>query len=164
MSTTASVKPSWRSWLLGTRAPKAVVLIRIVVGGIFMSEGIQKFLFPAERGPGRFIEETPLPDPVFFGYLTGGFEIVCGVLLLFGLFTRLAAIPMIVGMIGAEIFTKVPVLLQDGVWMYLHEARNELSQLFGAVFLLIVGAGAWSLDKRLAIPSHPDMQPDTTRS
>ncbi|MGP4015837.1 DoxX family protein [Saccharopolyspora sp. 5N708] len=136
--------------LVGTGAPAAVILIRIVVGGIFLSEGVQKFLFPGELGPGRFAKETPLPAPEFFAYLDGVFEIVCGVLLIIGLLTRLATIPMIINMIGAEVFTKVPILLDDGVWDYLHEARSELSQLFGSVFLLLVGAGAWSLDARLA--------------
>lgn len=134
------------------------MLIRIVVGGIFVSEGIQKFLFPAERGPGRFAIETPLSAPEFFGYLTGGVEIACGAFLLIGFLTRVAAVPLIVDMVGAEIVTKVPVLVQDGVWMYLHEARNELSQLFGALFLLLVGAGTYSLDARLATASPRQTQ------
>lgn len=146
---TAPVQAGWWTRLLGTDAPAATILIRLVVGGIFLSEGIQKFLFPAKLGPGRFAKETPLPAPDFFAYLDGVFEIGCGVLLVVGLGTRLAAIPMIINMIGAEIFTKVPVLFDDGVWAYLHEARTELGQLFGSVFLLLVGAGAWSLDARL---------------
>lgn len=98
--------------------------------------------------------DTPLPAPTFFGYLTGGFEIVCGLLLIVGLLTRLAAIPMIVNMVGAELFTKLPVALQDGFWAYAHEVRAELSQLFGSLFLLVVGAGAWSLDAALTRRQH----------
>lgn len=146
----ADVGPSWLDQLLRTDAPKWVILIRLVVGGIFLSEGIQKFLFPEELGPGRFAAITPLPAPGFFAYLGGTFEIVCGFLLIVGLLTRLAAIPMIVNMIGAEVFTKLPLVSEEGVWTYLHEARAELSQLFGSLFLLIVGAGAWSVDARLA--------------
>lgn len=132
--------------VLRTEAPAAVILIRIVIGGIFLSEGIQKFLFPDDLGPGRFASETPLPAPTVFAYLAGTLEIVCGALLLLGLLTRVAAVPMIVLMIGAEVFTKLPVLTDEGVWQYLHAARNELSQLFGSLFLLVVGAGAWSID------------------
>lgn len=146
---------SGRLRLLSTEAPAATILIRLVVGGVFVSEGIQKFLFPAKLGPGRFAEETPLPAPEVFAHLDGVFEIGCGALLVLGLLTRLAAIPMIINMIGAEIFTKVPVLLTDGVWDYLHEARTELGQLFGAVFLLVVGAGTWSLDARLSTRQSP---------
>lgn len=150
---------SLRWWLGPTTAPAAVVLIRIVVGGIFLSEGVQKFLFPAALGPGRFASQTPLPAPALFAYLDGGFEIGCGVLLILGLLTRVAAVPMIVNMLGAEVFTKVPLLLAHGVWAYAHEARPELSQLFGSVFLLIVGAGRWSLDYRLFTASPPRTEP-----
>lgn len=145
-----AVPTSWRHRLLHSDAPRAVILIRLVVGGVFLSEGIQKFLFPDELGPGRFAALTPLPAPTFFGYLGGTFEIICGLLLLVGLLTRLAAIPMIVNMVGAQIFTKFPVLADEGVWQYLHDSRNELSQLFGSLFLLVVGAGAWSVDAVLA--------------
>jgi putative oxidoreductase len=126
-----------------------VLLIRLVVGGIFLSEGIQKFLYPATLGPGRFAHDTPLPAPALFAYLDAGFEIACGALLILGLLTRLATLPMIVNMVGAEVFTKVPLAMSHGFWAYAHEARPELSQLFGSVFLLIVGAGGWSLDRRL---------------
>lgn len=61
--------------LLGTTAPRAVIAIRLVVGGIFVSEGVQKFLFPAERGPGRFAERTSLPAPAAFAYTDGVFEV-----------------------------------------------------------------------------------------
>lgn len=141
-----------RWWLGATSAPAAVILIRLVVGGVFLSEGVQKFLFPASLGPGRFASQTPLPAPALFAYLDGGFEIVCGVLLILGLLTRLATLPMIVDMVGAEVFTKVPEALTHGVWAYAHDARPELSQLFGLVFLLIVGGGRWSLDHRLFGP------------
>lgn len=143
-----SMSPGMR--VLSTDASKAVILIRIVVGGIFVSEGIQKFLFPDDLGPGRFASATPLPAPTFFAYLGGTSEIICGVLLILGLLTRVAAVPMIVNMVGAELFTKLPVLTDEGLWQYLHEARNELSQLFGSLFLLVVGAGAWSLDAQLS--------------
>ena len=45
--------PSLRS-LLASDAPAAVLLIRLMVGAVFVSEGIQKFLFPAALGVGRF--------------------------------------------------------------------------------------------------------------
>ena len=135
--------------VLRTGAPRAVILIRLVVGGVFVSEGIQKFLFPDDLGPGRFASETPLPAPTFFAYFGGTFEIICGILLLVGLLTRVAAVPMIINMIGAELFTKLPILTDEGARQYLHEARNELSQLFGSLFLLFVGAGAWSIDAML---------------
>lgn len=89
--------------------------------------------------------------------LDGAFEIVCGTLILAGLATRLAAVPMVVNMLGALMITKLPILWgnaplftgRSGWWDFLHESRTDLAQLCGSVFLLIVGAGACSLDARL---------------
>jgi putative oxidoreductase len=151
----------WQTWLFGTTAPRATVLIRIVVGWIFVSEGIQKFVYPGELGPGRFAKMTPLPHPAAWANLDGAFEIICGVLLILGLLTRLATIPMIVDMLGAQVFTKFPMVVHQGVWSYFHESRPEHGQLFGLVFLLIVGAGGWSLDALIARGTHaPSRAPD----
>ncbi|UQA97546.1 hypothetical protein [Streptomyces halobius] len=78
-------------------------------------------------------------------------------LLLAGLLTRLAAVPMVVNMLGALLITKLPILWGDtplstgksGWWDFAHESRTDLAQLCGSLFLLIVGAGAYSLDVRL---------------
>jgi putative oxidoreductase len=151
MTATAPTRTAspWQLRLFGTTAPRATILIRIVVGGIFLSEGIQKFVYPGELGPGRFAKMTPLPNPAAWANADGIFEIICGVLLILGLATRLATIPMIVDMLGAQVFTKFPMAVHQGVWAYFHESRPEHGQLFGLVFLLIVGAGGWSLDALL---------------
>jgi putative oxidoreductase len=125
------------------------LLIRLMVGAVFLSEGIQKFLFPDERGVGRFIK-IGLPSPEFFGYFVPTFEIVCGILVLAGLFTRLASIPLIIIMIVAIISTKIPVLLSEGFWQMAHAARTDYAMLLGSLFLLIVGAGKYSIDYYLS--------------
>ncbi|MFW6157564.1 MAG: DoxX family protein, partial [Balneolaceae bacterium] len=79
---------------LKTDAFKTTLLIRLMVGAVFLSEGIQKYLFPEVRGAGRF-ESIGLPMPEFLAYFVGGFEIACGLLILLGLLTRLAVIPTI---------------------------------------------------------------------
>ena len=147
---------------VATNAPAAVVLIRLMVGPVFLSEGVQKFLFPAEVGAGRFAK-IGIPSPELTAPLVGVVEIACGALVLLGLFTRLAAVPLVVIMLAAIISTKVPVLLGHGFWGFslrqlpyygfwgmAHEARTDWAMLLGSVFLLIVGAGAWSIDARLA--------------
>lgn len=144
--------------VLETQAPAATILIRIMTGGIFLSEGIQKFLYPAELGAGRFAK-IGIPAPELMGPFVGGVEILCGLLLLLGLATRLAAIPLIIAMTVAMISIKIPILLGHGFWGFslrdlprygfwsmLHESRNDLCMIFGSTFLLIVGAGRWSLD------------------
>jgi putative oxidoreductase len=128
-----------------THAPAAVVLVRLMVGAVFLSEGIQKLLFPAELGAGRFAR-IGLPAPELLGPFVGGFEITCGLLVLVGLATRLAAIPLITIMLVAIASTKLPVLAGKGFWAMAHEARTDWSMLLGAAYLLIVGAGSWSFD------------------
>ena len=130
-----------------TRAPRATLLIRVAVGAVFLSEGIQKFLFPA-LGTERFTR-IGIPYPSFAAPWTGCFEIACGVLVLLGLLTRLAAIPLVVVMLVAIISTKIPILLQQGLWKMAHEGRTDFAMLLGSLFLLAVGAGPWSLDASL---------------
>jgi putative oxidoreductase len=139
-----------------TRASGAVVLIRLYVGLIFAGEGVLKFTRPDALGPGRFIK-AGIPGGTFFAYLDGTFEIGCGLLILAGLFTRVATLPMIVDMLGALGITKVPVLWgraplypkESGFWDFFHEGRLEVAMLCGSVFLLIVGAGVLSFDARM---------------
>lgn len=80
----------------------------------------------------------------------GSFAIGCGTLLLLGLFTRIAAIPLIVVMVVAIWTTKIPLLLHEGFWKMTHEARPDYAILLGSLFLLIVGAGHWSIDARMS--------------
>lgn len=134
--------------LVWTDAPAAVILIRVMVGAVFLSEGIQKFLFPAQLGAGRFLK-IGLPTPELLGPFVGGFEVACGVLVLIGLVTRLAVIPLIVIMLVALTATKLPMLAAQGFWHTAHESRTDWSMLLGSLYLLRTGAGAWSVDRRL---------------
>lgn len=130
---------------LKTDAFKTTLLIRLMVGAVFLSEGIQKYLFPEVRGAGRF-ESIGLPMPEFLGYFVGGFEIVCGLLILLGLLTRLAVIPTITIMLVAIGTTKIPMLFEDGFWEMSHAARTDYAMLLGSIFLLIRGGGFGSID------------------
>jgi uncharacterized membrane protein YphA (DoxX/SURF4 family) len=116
-----------------------------MVGGVFLSEGIQKFLFADALGVGRFIK-IGIPAPHLLAPFVGVVEIVGGILILAGLFTRFAAFPLTINMVVALGTTKLPLLLKSGFWAAAHEARTDYSMLLGAIFLLIVGSGAFSLD------------------
>jgi uncharacterized membrane protein YphA (DoxX/SURF4 family) len=131
--------------LVRSDAPAVAILIRLMVGAVFLSEGVQKFLFPDELGAGRFLK-IGLPMPELLGPFVGTFEIVCGALVLLGLVTRLAAIPLLVIMAVALTTTKWPMLADGGFWAMAHEARTDWSMALGALFLLVVGAGPWSVD------------------
>lgn len=148
--------------LLSTQAPRAVLLIRIMVGAVFLSEGIQKFLYPAELGVGRFIK-IGIPFPEVMGPFIGVVEIVGGICLLAGILTRFAALTLFINISVAILSTKVPILLGHAYWLFslpnltrygfwsmAHEIRTDFCMFLGSLFLLIVGAGPWSADARMA--------------
>jgi Predicted membrane protein len=137
--------------LLKTDNAKTTILIRFMVGAVFISEGVQKFLFPDQLGVGRF-RKIGLPDPDFWGLFVGSFEVACGTLILIGLLTRLASLPLVIIMVVALLTTKTTILSSDGFWAMLHGSRTDWAMLLGSIFLLIRGGGKWSLDERIAQP------------
>ncbi len=135
--------------LLHTSDRATLLLIRLMVGAVFLSEGIQKFLFPAIRGAGRF-EKIGLPSPEFLGSFVGFFEILSGALILLGLFTRLAAVPTLIIMLVAIATTKGAVLANEGFWAMMHGSRTDWAMLLGSIYLIIEGGGKWSVDRMMA--------------
>ena len=138
---------SLRKWIATDKAP-TTILIRLVVGAVFLSEGIQKFLVAEAQGAGRF-KKIGLPYYDFLGPFVGITEIICGFCVLIGLFTRLASIPLIIIMLVAIYSTKLPMLDDGGIWKMLHESRTDWAMLLSGIFLLIKGGGAYSIDKKL---------------
>jgi uncharacterized membrane protein YphA (DoxX/SURF4 family) len=141
--------------ILRSNAPAATLLIRLLVGWVFLSEGIQKFLYPDALGVGRFIK-IGIPAPQFFAPFVGVVEIACGSLLIVGLLTRLAAIPLLIDITVAIVTTKIPMLTKSGFWAAMHEARTDYCMLLGSLFLIIVGAGSLSLDSRMTRRSNSE--------
>jgi putative oxidoreductase len=151
------------SIVLATSAPGWSILVRLFVGLIvFLPEGIQKLAFPDVLGAGRFAN-IGIPYHEVMGPFVGTVEMICGALVVIGLFTRLAAIPLIFIMIVAIISTKIPILFghdfwifhvprlaRYGFWSMIHEARDDFGMLLGSLYLLIEGGGKWSLDAVLA--------------
>lgn len=157
-----NIRAIFSSRLMETRASGWTILVRLLVGlVVFFPEGLQKLMFPDVLGAGRFAN-IGLPYPDILGPFVGATEILCGLLIIIGLLTRLAAIPLIVVMIVALISTKLPILLghdvgifhvqklaRYGFWSMQHEARADFTMLLGCLYLLVEGAGAWSLDAYL---------------
>jgi putative oxidoreductase len=129
------------------RVAWGLFLLRLMVGWVFLSEGIQKFLFPAALGAGRFVK-IGIPAPQFFGPFVGVTEIVCGALLIVGLFTNFAVWPPLIDILVAIATTKIPMLLKQGFWAAMHEARTDFCMLLGLVAIALLGAGTASLDER----------------
>ncbi len=124
----------------------SVILIRLAVGLIFFTQGILKYIDP-HMGVLRFTRIGFL-YPNFTAHFVGTFEIVCGLLVLLGLFTRLASIPLLIIILTAIATTKVPELWRpaQGFWFMVSDARTDFAMTMSLLFLISVGAGAWSLD------------------
>lgn len=149
-------QPPWHK-LLSTIAPGPAAFVRVMVGWVFLSEGIQKFLFPEALGVGRFVK-IGIPAPAFTAPFVGWVEILAGALLIVGLLARPAALALLIDIAVAIASTKVPMLAQKGFWPAMHESRTDLAMAFSLVFLLWCGAGTWSADARLARRSAPQPQ------
>lgn len=138
--------------LLQTDRASSTLLLRLMVGAVFLSEGIQKFLFSDKLGSGRF-RKIGLPEPEFLGGFVGTFEIMCGALILLGLLTRLAAVPLLIIMLVALTTTKSEVYSNEGFWAMLRGSRTDWAMLLGSIFLIIRGGGRWSTDRLITLKS-----------
>ena len=138
---------------------RATLLVRRAAGGVFLCSGLVKLLFD-NQGPARFAK-LGLPAPTELSYGVSMTEVVCGALLLVGLFTRLAALPLVADMVVALVTTKFPLLFgagpepvaappKTGFWAFAYQARLDATMLVACVFLVAVGAGLWSLDAVLS--------------
>jgi putative oxidoreductase len=137
-------------------APRSAFIMRIMVGGVFLSEGILKFVY-TNQGVGRFTK-IGIPFPDITATFIGSLEIVGGLLLMAGLLTRVIAIPFIIEMVVAILTTKISLYLgtsqlplppappKVGFWAVMHETRSDYAQILTSIFLLVVGPGPWSLD------------------
>lgn len=130
--------------IIQTDNSKTTILVRLLVGAVFLSEGIQKFLFPEALGVGRFMK-IGIIYPEYLAPFVGGVEILCGILLLVGLITRIASIMLFITISVAIITTKFP-MLQSSFWKFAHESRTDFSMFIGTLFLIIKGGGFWSID------------------
>jgi putative oxidoreductase len=128
---------------------RSLIFIRLAVGLIFLTQGILKYTDP-HMGVLRFTR-IGFPYPGFTAHFVGVFEIACGFLVLIGLFTRLAGIPLLIVILTAIGTTKIPELFRpaQGFWFMVSDARNDFAMTMGLLFLIAVGAGSWSFDRWL---------------
>src|SRR5581483_12488739 len=121
--------------LSGKSAIKFLFIPRLIVGLVFLSEGVQKFVTPVENGPGRFAK-IGFSHPEFWAWFTGSFEMVCGLMILAGFFIRFAVIPLLIVMIIAFITTKLPIITGKGFWPFAHEYRTDFAMTLLLIMLL----------------------------
>lgn len=128
-----------------TRTSLGLFLLRIMVGWVFLSEGIQKFLYPAAQGVGRF-HKIGIPFPAFSAPFVGVVEIVCGAMLIAGVATGFAVILLLIDIAVAIASTKVP-LLKHGFWTAMHEARTDFCMILGLIAIALLGSGGLSMQR-----------------
>jgi uncharacterized membrane protein YphA (DoxX/SURF4 family) len=131
----------------GFRTGFGLFLLRVMVGWVFLSEGLQKFMFPGALGAGRFAK-IGIPLPHFTAPFVGVVEIVCGAMLILGIATLYAVIPLLIDIGVAIVTTKWPMVHKDGIWAAMHEGRTDLCMLLGLIAIACLGAGRWSFDRR----------------
>jgi len=131
--------------IVSSRADYRSMIPRLTVGLVFLSEGIQKYLFPDLVGVGRFTR-IGFENPEFLAYFVATFEILCGSLLLMGFLVRLTTIPLLIIMFTAITTTKIPMLMNEGFWYMAHAARTDFAMTMLLIYLIIFGAGKLSMD------------------
>ncbi len=138
----------FNTYILSAANDNREIIVRLVVGLIFLTEGIQKYLFPELLGTGRFLK-IGFANPEFWAYFTGTFEIICGACLVIGLLTRLMSIPPFIIMVVAFVTTKWPLLIEKGFWPFAHEYRTDFAMTLLLIYLLIYGGGRQSVDSKI---------------
>jgi putative oxidoreductase len=128
-------------------ANSSILFIRLAVGLIFFTQGILKFA-DAKMGVERFAR-IGFPHAYFTAHFVGTFEIVCGALVLIGLVTRLAEVPLLIVISTAIATTKLPELFHpnQGFWFMVSDARTDFAMLCSLLFLIASGPGRLSLDE-----------------
>jgi len=131
-----------------SRGPASILLIRLAVGLIFLTQGILKFIDP-NMGVARFTR-IGFPYPPSTSHFVGSVEVGCGICVLLGLWIRAAAVPLLIVITTAIATTKVPELFRanQGFWYMVSDARANFAMFCSPLFLISVGGGAWSLDAR----------------
>jgi putative oxidoreductase len=138
-----------------------MLLVRIVVGLVFITEGVLKFVEPGDLGSGRFAH-IGLPYPHLLAPFVAVVEMVAGVAIMVGVYAGDAALVLLIVILTAIFTTKVPILLghhfgrfepphlgRYGLLAFLHESRTDLCMLFGCLAVLLDSGLTMGQSKRL---------------
>ncbi|HXH56573.1 DoxX family protein [Iamia sp.] len=136
--------------------PAAPLVLRVVLGGLFLWHGIDKFDTGISMVEGAF-EGWGVPAPGLTAPLTAIVEVVAGAALVLGIGTRIAAALLSIVMIGAIIYVKQELGIISSQPM--PGAELDLALLAGLVALIVIGPGRISLDQQLDIEPREASDP-----
>jgi uncharacterized membrane protein YphA (DoxX/SURF4 family) len=127
---------------------RSILFVRLAVGLIFATQGLLKFTDP-KMGVERFTK-IGFSHPGFTAHFVGTFEMICGIMVLLGVLTRLAAIPLLIVILTAIVSTKIPELSRSGqgLWYMVSDARADFAMFCCLLFLIASGAGPLSIDAK----------------
>lgn len=137
-------------------AEYGLAALRVVVGGVFAAHGAQKLFSFGIPGVAGFLAQAGIPFPTLSAAAVTITELLGGLALMVGLFTRWSAVPLAFAMLVAvaAVHLKGGFFLPDGV-------EYALTLLAASVTLALAGGGALSLDRwrarRLADPTEADV-------
>jgi uncharacterized membrane protein YphA (DoxX/SURF4 family) len=144
--------------LIKTDQASTTILVRLMIGAVFLSEGVQKFIFPEQRSTDQF-ETLGFAEAEIMAHYVGVFEVLAGILILIGLFTRAGALITLIITTTAIIITNIIVVLGEsfypsalsdlqtyGFWSMAPEIHTDWAMWLGSLFLLLKGGGRWSAD------------------
>lgn len=137
-----------KNGILSTEPQKTTLLIRFMVGFYFLAGGVLKLSYPELQETGFFQN---------LGFISAGamvsvisfLEIVCGLMIMAGFFTRIAVIPLLLTISFTVMIGKFPILFEEGFWLMAHISRIDFAMFLGCVFLFITGSGYWSVDWKM---------------
>jgi putative oxidoreductase len=134
--------------IIATEPNKTYLLIRVMVGFFFFVGGVLKFSYPELQNTGFFLN-MGISFAQALATTIAVIEVVCGLMILGGFFTRIAAVPILLAIIITVIAGKLPILFDEGFWLMAHISRVDFAMFLGCIFLIINGSGYWSIDWKM---------------
>jgi putative oxidoreductase len=137
-----------KNLIISTNPNKTIIVIRFMIGIYFLAGGVLKLYMPGLQETGYF-QNIGFASAGNIAITISIVEVVCGLLIIAGLYTRIAAITLLFTILFTFITGKVPIVYEEGFFLMAHLSRIDFALFLGCIFLVLTGSGYWSLDHRM---------------